>query len=448
MAETKLISTHVDSSGPGRLELDRAELRVVAGSDRGAKFSLGHDSLLIGSADDCEIVLHDPTVSSHHAEISVGERGYEVRDLQSKNGTLLGQWPIVRAPLADRMRLKLGQTTLAVHALGGRHIVPLHAPGGLKLLIACSIRMRATAAIIEQLAPNDMTVLIEGETGTGKEVTAQTLHELSPRSRGPFVVFDCGGVQPSMLAAELFGHERGAFSSAHTARPGMFEEAHGGTLFLDEIGELPIDVQPMLLRAIETKTVRRVGSNRDLVCDVRVVAATNRNLEELVRQKRFRSDLYYRLAVGRVRLPPLRDRREDVVPLAERFCAELGATLTPEIVTLFTSYAWPGNVRELRNMVAQIAATPREIPSALRAPKVESLEEAISDGESMRPLRDARRLAGETFERRYLSELLARAEYSVTRAAELADVSRQMLTRLLARYGMRLRDRDPDVTDS
>jgi DNA-binding NtrC family response regulator len=437
---TRHLSTRVFEAGPARLEIDAAELRIVAGPDRGVKLPLGVDSLRIGSAPDCELVLHDATVSSRHAEIQVTARGYSIRDLGSKNGVQLGSVAVERAPLVDGMKIRLGETMLAVRALGGRHTLPLSRPGQLGRLTACSLKMRAVAATLERLAAADTTVLLEGETGTGKEVAAHALHGAGERRHGPFVVFDCGATAPALVASELFGHEKGAFTGAVAARAGAFEQADGGTLFLDEIGELPLELQPVLLRALEARTVRRVGANVDRPCDVRVIAATNRNLAEEVRARRFRQDLFYRLAVARVRLPPLRERPEDIPVLAGLFAAQAGLALSPEILSLLSAHDWPGNVRELRNTIERAAAAGGPIELGPRGSN--PLDRRLFvDGARLRELSEARQLAGDAFERAYLEEALARADGNLSRAAELAGVSRQMLTRLVAKHGLRAKDR-------
>ena len=434
------LSTHIDETGPGRLEIDAAELRVVAGPDKGACHPLDANALTIGSGADCDLVLHDPTVSSRHAEISLGRAGYVVRDLGSKNGVRLAGFPIERAPLSSGMQLRLGRTLVAVHALRGRHAIPLERPGEFGGLIAHSVKMRAVVAQLAQLAPVDTTVLIEGETGTGKELAAHALHRLGPRADRPLHVFDCGAVAPTLAAAELFGHERGAFSGADAARPGAFELADGGTLFLDEIGELPLELQPLLLRALEQRAVRRVGGARTTELDVRVVAATHRNLAEEVRQGRFRKDLYYRLAVARVRLPPLRERPEDLPLLARAFAAQHGVPLEPALLAVLASYDWPGNVRELRNLIARHAAQPAAVADLFD--RRQAPADPIFAGVALRPLVEARQQAGDDFERRYLVEALARAGDNVSRAAELAGVSRQLFTRLVAKHRLRGRDRE------
>jgi DNA-binding NtrC family response regulator len=442
---TPRLSTRLFEAGPARLEIDAAEARVVAGPDRGLRLLLGTDSIRIGSAPECELVLHDPTVSARHAEIQIGTRGYVIRDLGSKNGVLLDTVAVERAPLFDGKRIRLGKTTLQVRATGGRHSVPLAGPGTFHGMVAASVKMRAVTANLQRIAATDLTVLLEGETGTGKEVAAQALHRAGARAEGPFVIFDCGAVTPGLVGSELFGHEKGAYSDAHESRPGLFEEADGGTLFLDEIGELPLELQPMLLRALEKKTTRRVGGNVELSHDVRVVAATNRNLAEEVKAKRFREDLFFRLAVTRLRLPPLRERPEDIPVLAQRFAAEAGLPLSPEILAILAAYDWPGNVRELQNVVTRAVFDKSALALGARGGPAGTAiagRGLLYDGAVLRSLPDARHSAAEQFERLYLEEALAQAGGSISRAAELAGVSRQLLTRLVAKHGLRARDRE------
>ena len=438
-----MLSTRVREGGPARLEIEAALVRVVAGPGKGLEVPLGADSLLLGSSSECGLVLDDPTVSARHAEIRLERGRYVLRDLGSKNGVLLGEWPVERVVLCDRMQLALGRSRLVVRATGGRAEIALARPGAFGGLCARSVKMRAVVAALEALAATDTTVLIEGETGTGKEVAAQALHDAGPRAGGPFVVLDCGALAPTLVAAELFGHERGAYSGAAEPRAGLLEQAHGGTLFCDEIGELPLEVQPLFLRALERKSVRRLGGSRERACDVRVVAATHRNLSEEARLGHFRRDLYYRLAVARVRLPPLRERPEDLPVLAQTFAAEQGAPLEPELLVLLAAYGWPGNVRELRNVIARLAARPGEREGLFGTGELVRPEDPILDGVALRPLGEARERAGQAFERRYLLAALERAGGNISRAAAQAGVSRQLFPRLCARHRLRERDREP-----
>jgi DNA-binding NtrC family response regulator len=312
------------------------------------------------------------------------------------------------------------------------------------------MRRISTLRPSKRAARSDVTVLVQGETGTGKDVVARALHAASPRKNGPFVAIDCGSIAENLVESELFGHARGAFSGAVGERTGLFEEANGGTLFLDEVGELPLALQPKLLRALETREVRRVGSNAARKVDVRVVAATNRPLARAVNEGTFREDLFYRLAVVEVHLPPLRARREDIPALAQHFHDRITGSPAPLPEALLKSLldrGWPGNVRELRNFVERIVSlgwmpsTSDGAPSPPEAPKASattardpSIEIAPLISTEL-PLKEAREQWNARFEQLYLRALLARTGGNVRRAAELAGVNRRWLQRLLAQYG-------------
>jgi two-component system response regulator GlrR len=280
-------------------------------------------------------------------------------------------------------------------------------------------------------------VLIEGETGSGKELVAESLHAASERAKGPFVVFDCSSVAASLIESELFGHERGAFTGAVAARAGVFEQADGGTIFLDELGELPKDLQPKLLRVLERREVRRLGSQRTIPVDVRLVAATHRNLAVEVRRGNFREDLYFRTATAVVHVPPLRDRMEDLPLLVEHFMGrarpQRRVTDIPKAVwALFEAHRWPGNVRELSNAVQRFAVTPERVLPTEGTPEVSA---PIDDSAPILPLRIARRDASDAFERAYLAKVLGRTSGNLSRAAAVAEVSRQMMHKLVRKHG-------------
>jgi DNA-binding NtrC family response regulator len=310
--------------------------------------------------------------------------------------------------------------------------------------------------LLERLARTEATLLIEGETGTGKDVLAEAVHQASARASGPFVVLDCGAAAPSLLETELFGHERGAFTGAVAARSGVFEQAHGGTLFLDELGELPLELQPKLLRALEKRQVRRLGSQRVVDVDVRVIAATNRQLLRQVGLGKFRADLYYRLETTKVTVPALRERKQDIPFLVRSFAEalgerDLGERLPQAVWTKLLDHDWPGNVRELRNAVQRLLLMPCQ-PIQLMTPLTRagsaapesrsdglarSPRQAALDGATVLPLPHARRNAMRSFERDYLMSVMEIAGGNVTRAAGLAGVSRQMMTRLLKNHRLR-----------
>ena len=310
-----------DGSGL-KLRSRKIRVDVVAGPQAGQRTDFAGPEVRIGSARGCDLVLFDNAVSRHHVTLKI-ERGLvRVVDAGSRNGTVLDGVRVRDAYARTDSSITLGNTTLRVGLLHDVVDVPLSSRDRIGALIGKSVAMRVVFTMLERAAAVDDTVLLEGETGTGKELAAEALHEESARSGGPFVVFDCSAVAPNLMESELFGHVRGSFSGAVTDREGAFEAADGGTLFLDEVGELPLDLQPKLLRALERFEVRRIGSNTPKRVDVRVVAATNRNLAEEVARRAFREDLYYRLAVVRVALPPLRERPDDIPLLVEHFFRE------------------------------------------------------------------------------------------------------------------------------
>jgi DNA-binding NtrC family response regulator len=284
-----------------------------------------------------------------------------------------------------------------------------------------------------RVASTDATVLIQGESGTGKELVARAIHAASPRAAGPFVAVDCGAIAEGVLESELFGHARGAFTGAQQARRGLFEEAQGGTLFLDEIGDVGPNLQARLLRALQEGTVRRVGTNEPIAVDVRVVAASNRDLEAAVKEASFRADLYYRLAVVTIRIPPLRERREDIPLLAEHFAHKHGrsegSAISPAARDLLVAYDWPGNVRELENVVARALALN---PSGVIMP--EDLPEAVHGERPPAPARGpdvSDRPTLEELERRYAAQVLQETGGNKTRAAEVLGIDRKTLYRIL-----------------
>ena len=334
--------------------------------------------------------------------------------------------------MTDGEVVRFGDANVRLETDGVLHTLPASEDVSFHRVIGASAEMRRLYPLLQRIAGADVPVLLEGETGTGKEVVAEAIHEASPRSRGPFVVLDCTTVSSALLEAELFGHERGAFTGAVSARVGLFEEANGGTLFIDEIGDLDISLQAKLLRALERKEVRRVGSSNIVKLDVRIVAATRRDLDREVQARRFRDDLFYRLAVARVELPPLRKRQGDVAFLTRFFWLKLGgddAALSPDVVQRFEGYDWPGNVRELANAVArQIALGDFEVPArtgevtALNAAGVDVIDRIVKSGQ---PLPLARQAVLDEFERRYVQHMLAEHGGNVTRAAAASGIGRR-----------------------
>jgi len=295
-------------------------LLVESGPDAGQSARLdGPGTIAIGADEGADLRLRDELVSRHHARLTFDGKDLLLIDDGSRNGTWVGTMRISRAVLTADTRFGVGKTVLSLRIDAEARVVEVSDVTAMGDAIGVSPAMRHVFSLLERASPSDVTVLLEGESGVGKEVLARAIHTHSARANEPFVIVDCGAIPATLVESELFGHERGAFTGAATARTGLFEQADGGTIFLDEIGELPIDMQPKLLRVLEAREVRPVGSTKSRTVNVRVVAATNRNLAEEVKRNTFRSDLYYRLAVARVRVPPLRDRPDDIPALANAF---------------------------------------------------------------------------------------------------------------------------------
>jgi DNA-binding NtrC family response regulator len=335
----------------------RVTVTVESGPDRDSRAVLGSTSLRIGTAPENELVLGDDAVSRRHAILTLTPEGILVEDQASRNGVWIGGTRIRSAFVPEGGRFQVGRTTIRVGRSDRRFRV-VSGDASLGEMLGESAAMRSIFALATQLARTDLPVLITGETGTGKELLARALHDSGPRHDRPFLVLDCGAIVPDLLRSEIFGHEKGAFTGADRTTRGILEEAEGGTVHLDEVGEIDASVQPQLLRALETRQICRLGSRRPIPVDVRVVAATNRDLRKMCRDGGFRSDLYYRLACVTIRLPPLRERAEDVKLLARGFLRQCAARhglaepeITAEAMELLERHPWPGNVRELRNVV-------------------------------------------------------------------------------------------------
>ncbi|EYF01958.1 sigma-54-dependent Fis family transcriptional regulator [Chondromyces apiculatus] len=427
------------ASPDGALEVPTLEAVVTLEGGRSLAAPLSLTPLVIGSSPECDLTLADARVSRRHCELVLTERGVMLKDLGSKNGTLIGDVRIVEAQLAPGKTATIGAASLVVREAGAPSILPLSTSTRFGDVVGSTLPMRVLFARLERAAVTQETILVLGESGTGKELIARGIHAASPRRDGPFMVFDCGALSPNLVEAELFGYVRGAFTGAHAARAGLLEQAEGGTLFLDEIGELPLDLQPKLLRALESRQVRRLGSSTYKGFDARVVAATHRDLAGRVAEGAFREDLYYRLAVVQVVVPPLRERREDIPLLVQRFLALQTPPLSlkdlpPGALEMLRSHHWPGNVRELRNTVARLVLFPDLGEQAI-------LKRPAREGEGPRPLtalplREAREMAVEQFERAYISEKLREHGGNVAQAADAMGVSRQLVYRLMERYGL------------
>jgi DNA-binding NtrC family response regulator len=477
--------TYVGGHAAG-LRVRRCRLEVLAGPDAGLVRDIEAPTIRIGARRGNDLQLSDSKVSGIHCEIRLEDRGYRLCDLDSTNGTFVGGYRVNDLYIHPGTQIVVGGSKLRFDPLGESVELELSAADRFGGMFGRSVKMRELFARLEKLAPSDATVLITGETGVGKELVAESLHEYSTRNAGPFVVLDCGSIPQNLIESELFGHERGAFTGATNAYAGAFERAHRGTVFLDEIGELPLAMQPKLLRVLERKEVRRVGGSRTINVDIRVVAATNRDLAVEVNRGRFREDLYYRLAVARVHVPPLRERREDIPLLIEHFLSitpHAGSTrLAPETIDLMMKHDWPGNVRELRNVIERavlLSETPASdaglrsshlssghissgtpptgvpttgggAPGTGGAPRMPGRLEDVpvvpgtAGGDRLMqivvntdvPFKLAKQEVVNDFERRYITQLLEVYRGNISAAARHAGIDRMSIHKMLNRLGL------------
>jgi len=432
-----------------------ATVEVTGGDAKGSRATLTGFTLRLGSASDNDLILPDETVSKHHARIELGPAGYRIRDLGSKNGTFLGDLRVLDVYLPNSCKLRLGSAVMKFRLGREERDDEVTRDHRLGRLVGRSLAIRRLFAMLQKVAPTPTTILIEGESGTGKELVAETIHGLSQRKDGPFEVFDCTAVPASLMESHLFGYDRGAYTGAGADHTGALERADQGTLLIDEIGELPLELQAKLLRAIDRREYQRLGSEHRRRSDARIVAATNRDLEREVEEGRFRKDLFYRLAVVRLPVPALRQRAEDIPLLVEDLEEELGATdlglrIPGGAVEVWQRQPWPGNVRELRNAVERaLLFGPDSVPAGGPSGPTDgfgteasptgsgggALFWRLGDGEIM-PFKDAKaRLVGD-FERRYWEDLLDQAEGNVTRAAAVGGIHRKSLEYLMKKLDL------------
>jgi len=431
----------------------RFKLTVVEGPGAGRAVESDGDRLAIGLHPSNELTIDDPTVSRFHCEVRVEGSAARVRDLGSRNGTFVDGVEVSEAKLRDGSLLRVGKATVRFELATERNRLPVSQRTSFGSLVGTSVALRTCFSLLERAAGTDFTVLLEGETGTGKGDAAEAIHAASARRDKRFVVVDCGAIPENLLESELFGHEKGAFTGAEARRVGAFEEADGGTIFLDEIGELPLELQPKLLRALENGEIRRVGSNSHRPVDVRVVAATHRDLRAEVNAGRFRHDLYFRVAVLRVTLPPLRERPEDIPLIVDAMLerleadeAQKAALRAPAFRAALQRAAWPGNVRELRNHLERSLVW-QEAPldddgGAARTPDAAAAATATAPAGAAIDVgvtyAEGRRRALDAFERAYVQGLVAAHDGSVAKAAQAAGVTRVHLYRLLRRHGIKI----------
>ncbi len=435
------VTNLIDEALPFTRQRPGGRFVVIKGPDRGEQVALSDKPVTFGSGPACDLVLSDKTVSRRHAMALLEGSEVMVRDLASTNGTYIEGSRFKEITVGFGAEIKLGRTV--VKFLPDEEVVEPKATEdeAFGQLVGRDTKMRRMFTLLSDISPTDATVLIEGETGTGKELIAEEIHNHSKRKSGPIVVFDCGAVPRELIESALFGHVKGSFTGAVQDRKGAFAEANGGTIFLDEIGELPIDMQPALLRALDKRAVRKVGANVYEKVDVRVVAATNRDLRDEVAKKAFREDLYYRLAVIRVHLPPLRERGQDITLLIEHFVrtfgGEKGLKISPEDVQRLKAHSWPGNVRELRNVIERACVLSKG--DTLNLDDVFNQESPQQSALGIRtdlPFKEAKGQLVELFEREYILDLMKRHKMNLSAAAREAQIDRKHLRELIRKYGL------------
>ena len=438
-----------DASG---LLLERSfRLRVVSGPDQGKEHMLDEGTTMVGTHTENDLVLADATVSRYHLEIRVRRDGIEVRDLDTTNGTKHGGARIGSVVLTGAARLRLGKhTEMDVEPVDTSVDLGEWSNDRFGDVLGTTQPMKRLFSLLAKAAPTEATILLQGETGTGKEAIAEAVHRNSRRNKGPFVVVDCGSIPHELIASELFGHAKGSFTGASGDKQGLIEAANHGTLFLDEIGELALDLQPQLLRVLDRRQVRRVGETHSVDVDIRVIAATHRDLRAMVRAGQFREDLYYRLAVVATQVPPLRERKADIPTLATWFAEKMGRgsfAQSPALLDQLQRHDWPGNVRELRNVVERALSLGDSALADLGENRPSSQSDADAGGEGAArrqsnpdvlelPFKDAKAALVESFEREYLTALLARHHGNISRAAAEAGIDRNYIHRLVKKYGL------------
>ncbi len=407
----------------GELKERRFLFRVVAGPDKGKETTIEVGTLMVGLHPNNDFVLTDDTVSRYHLEVQHRDHGLAVQDLSTTNGTFHGDTRVGEIIVQGPTRIRLGKLTYV-------EIVPVMESADVTFdrpqfgaVVGTSTVMQSLFGLLRRVAATEATLLLEGETGTGKEVIADSVHAMSARANQPFVIVDCGAIPANLIASELFGHVKGAFTGANADQEGLIRAANGGTLFLDEIGELALDLQPQLLRALEKREVRPVGDSRSIKVDIRVIAATNRSLKDMVHEGRFREDLYYRLAVVKTTIPPLRDRAGDIPLLAHHFADKLGYSyqLSPRLLEELKAHSWPGNVRELRNVVERalsLGNTGQLSSASELVPVLSGRSASMADHDVLNlPFKEAKGQLIESFERDYLNQLLNKHRGNISRAA-------------------------------
>lgn len=448
--------------GRHALVYTHCRLTVLTGPDAGRRLETEADLIRLGQAPDNDLAVRDPAVSRHHAELSKDAGQFRLADVGSTNGTWAAGLKVRDVTLAARTEIVLGDSTVLFEPLSTELVFEPSGEPRLGELVGDARVMRELFTVAARVAPTELAVLLTGETGTGKDLFARELHLRSKRREGPLVVLSLGALPPALLESALFGHEAGAVAGAEQVYAGAFERAQGGTLVLDEIDALPLELQPRVLRAIERREIQRLGSDRPVRVDARLVATSSDALTAMVDAGRLRRDLYFRLSAIRLELPPLRDRLVDLPLLAEaffdRFRAELDETgvrakrLSVSALAQLQRHDFPGNVRELFNVLraAAIRASGEDILASELPPELTEVRRAEAGAPGMTlpdasmPFKDAKAQVLDAFERQYLQDLLVRHRHNISRASREAGIDRRHLYRLLDKYAIEVKDRGED----
>ncbi len=448
-------------------QLKKAKLVIIEGDQKGKEFSISKTKTYVGRSSVNDIVLKDDRVSGTHFELRAQEEGFLLRDMGSTNGTLLSGCRVKEVYLAPEATFQAGNTTFQLKPSDEVVEIPLSPDEHFQGVIGRSVAMREVFATLEKVAPSELTVMIQGETGTGKERIARAIHDASRRESKDYVVLDCSSIPSELMESYVFGHEKGAFTGAVSQNKGAFEQANGGTLFMDEIGELDIALQPKLLRVLENREFKRVGGTKTIRTDVRVIAATNRDLREMVNEGPFREDLYFRLSVINIGLPPLAARKDDIPLLVENFLDSVAQRrpdkpkmrLTADAMDMLMAYDWPGNVRELKNVIERAGSlasdktidksdlhmgnslgggmTDFSSSSAMSIPSADDPDTSVISVDLSIPYKEGKQNLLDQFEYDYLERIMKEFEGNISQASKKAGLTRYHLRELLKKHDLK-----------